>query len=368
MKRSRLPFAVALLAAAALVLAVAAAPSRHARHLGQQGGTHEVVVWPYNSNPGAANADTGIELLLPPTQSAPAKAVVYVPFGYTLDLGIPAGTTIGTSQARATGSAGAVSLQGNMVVDTPARYTADPAAVACAGATPHAAVWVLQLASGTTTLPVTVFLDPTAGVETGLGAYKLQLCLPAPDVPQSAGGAPSGLRVTDLFAEPTRGVTNPATLGQFLWRAFVTPLVPGTTTQNVAGTDEARSIVLLPQVLTLKGRYDRKTGSIVLTGTLILASAKAGAGVDVNVWGSTKRAVSTFKKLGAVKTKKGTIYTYRRKSTKTMYFGTLVAEYFTGARCDTGASTAPAGCVQEGITALAYSPAVAVRVPAKKKK
>jgi hypothetical protein len=147
----------------------------------------------------------------------------------------------------------------------------------------------------------------------------------------------------------------------------VTPFVPGTTTQNAAGTDEARSIVVLPQVLTLNGRYDRRTKSIVLTGTMTLSGAKAGAGLDVIVFGSTKPAVTTFKRLAQVKTKKGTIYTYRRKSTKTMYFGTFVDEYLYRARCDTGPSTAPAGCVQESLPLEAFSRLVAVKVPKPKK-
>jgi hypothetical protein len=51
-----------------------------------------------------------------------------------------------------------------------------------------------------------------------------------------------------------------------------------------------------------------------------------------------------------------------------MYFGSLVDEYFTGARCDTGASTAPAGCIQENVSIETFSNLVAVKVPVKKKK
>jgi hypothetical protein len=365
MTRSRL-LVLAVAAIAGLTLALPATSSRVAHRSAQQTTAHTLVVWPYDSRLSASNADIGIEIVVPENQPA-AKVAVYVPFGYSVDLAIPVGTTIGTTDARATGSAGAARLQGNIVADSPMRYSSDPAAIACAGPSPHAAVWLLQLASGPTSLPVAVFVDPTSGVETGLGMYKLQLCLPPPDVPSSAGGAPSGLRITDLFAELTRGVTNPAAPADFLWRALVTPFVPGTTTQNVAGTDEARSIVVLPQVLTVQGRYDRKTKSIVLTGTLTLSGAKAGAGVDVNVFGSTKPVVSTFKRLGRVKTKKGTIYTYRRKSTKTMYFFTYVDEYFFRARCDTGPSTAPAGCVQESLPLEAGSRLLTVKVPKPKK-
>jgi hypothetical protein len=367
MTRSRLPFAGALVAAAALVLAAAAAPSRAVRHLGQQTGTPELFVLPFDSRLGSTNADNGIELVFPSNQPAAAKAVVYVPGGYGLDLSVPAGTTIGATNAASTTSAGSTPLRGNVVVDSPARFTTDPAAVACAGAAQHAAVWILQLASGATTVPVPVFVDPATGTETGQGLYKLQACFGAPDVPQSAGGAPFGARITDLFVELTRGVTNPATLDGFVWRAFVTPFVPGTTTQNPVGTVEVRSIVPLPQVLTLNGRHDRKTKSIVLTGTLTLAGVKV-PGADVDVFGSTKAAVSTFKRLGRVKTKTKTgAYSFRRKATQTMHFGAVVGEYSTSARCDTGASIAPAGCIQENLSLVAYSRLVTVKVPKQKK-
>jgi hypothetical protein len=367
MTRSRLPFAVALVAAAALVLAAAAAPSRTARRLlGQQATSHGLVVWPFDSRLSAANADTGIEIVVPENQPA-AKVVVYVPGGYSLDLALPPGTELGTAVASATTSAGAVTLRGTLVVDSPTRYAADPASIACAGAAPHSTVWLLQVAAGATSLTVPVFVDIASGADGGLGVFKLQFCLPPPDVPSSPGGVPSGLRITDIFAELTRGVTNPPTPSEFLWRALVTPFVPGTATQNSAGTDEARSIVVLPQVLTLQGRFDRKTKSIVLTGSMTLAGGKVGAGVDVFVFGSTKPVLSTFKRLAHVKTTKGKTYTHRRKSTKTMYFFSAVEEYAYGPRCDTGPSTAPAGCVQESIPLEAFSRLVTVKVPKPKK-
>ena len=367
MTRSRLPFAVALVAAAALVLAAAAAPSRTARHLGQQAGTQELIVLPFASNLGQANADTGIAIVFPTGQPAPAKTLIYVPAGYGVDLAIPAGTTIGTAVVVGTTSAGTVSLRGSIVADTPSKYVADPAAIACAGAAPHAAVWLLQVLSGATSLSVPVFVDVATGADGGLGVFKLQACFAAPDVPPAAGGSPTGLRLGSAFIELTKGITNPATPGGFVWREFVTPYSPGTTTPNPAGVVEVRSIIPLPQVLTLKGRYEQKTKSFVLSGVLTLGGDKL-SGVDVAIYGSTKKAVSTFKRLTAVKTKAKGVYSHRRKAPQTMYFGSLVDEYFTGARCDTGPSTAPAGCVQENISIETFSNLVAVKVPVKKKK
>ncbi len=366
MTRSRLPFAVALVAAAALVLASAAAPSHTGRLLGRQITTQELVVVPFLSRLGRTNAETGLAVAFPTNQPGPAKVVVYVPGGYGVDVAIPAGTSLGTAVANGTTSAGSVTLRGSIIVDTPSKYAADPAAIACAGTSPHAAVWLLQLASGATVLSVPVFVDVATGADGGLGVFKLQTCFAAPDVPKAAGGAASGLRIGVAFFDLTRGITNPPTSNSFVWRAFVTPYSPGTTTPNTAGTVEVRSIVPLPQVLTLKGRYEQKTKSIVLSGVLSLAGSKT-PGLDVDIFGSTKSAVSTFKRLTAVKTKTKGVYSHRRKAAKTMYFGSSVDEYFTRARCDSGASTAPAGCTQENLSLQAFSNLVAVKVPKQKK-
>jgi hypothetical protein len=357
--------AVAALAVGAVLVSVAPAPAGHAvRASVRQGGTTpELVVLPFDSHLNRVNADTGFAFVFLQSQPAAAKIVTYAPAGYVLDLAIPAGTTIGEADAAvAAGGATAVAWGGDIVVDSPAKYTTDPAATACAGAAPHAAVWLLQLKSGATTVPVAVFVDPTSGTEAALGVYKLQFCLPSTEVP----GAPFGGRIVDLFVEFTRGVTNPNTSGAFLWREYETPYTAGTATPNDPATVEVRSIVLLPQTLTLKGRYDRKTKSIVLTGTLTLAGQRY-ANIDVVIYGSTKPADRSFKRLGAVKTKKKGDFSFKRKTKQTMYFGALVDEYFTGPRCETGPSSAPLGCIQENVSLETFSNRATVKVPKKKR-
>ena len=353
MTRSRLPLAVALVAAIALVLASAAAPSRFARHHGLQAARQELVVVPYDSRLGSVNADTALDFTFPTTQPAPAKVLVYVPFGYGLDLSIPAGTTIGTAEAAS--SAGPTPLRGNIVVDSSARFATDPAAVACAGATPHAAVWVLQLA-GAASAPVVVFLDPTTGVETGYGLFKLQACLGSPEA-----GAP---RVTELFVELTRELTNPASAGEFVWRAFVTPFAAGNV-MNDAGTVEVRSLAPLPEGVILRAKVNAKKKTVTVSGILILGGLPQ-SGLIVSIYSSAKANLTGLKRVAAPKTKTNGVFSVTRKIAKTTYFWAVLEGYYSDT-CVSGPSTAPLGCVRETL-APAFANRATAKVPKPKPK
>jgi hypothetical protein len=351
MTRSRLPFAVALVAAVALVLASAAAPSRFARHHGLQAARQQLTVLPFDSRLGSANAATGLDFVFPTSQPAPAKVLLYVPFGYGLDLAIPAGTTIGTAEAPS--SAGSTPLRGNIVVDSGARYATDPAAVACAGATPHAAVWVLQLA-GAASAPVVVFLDPTAGVETGYGLFKLQACLGSPEA-----GAP---RITELFVELTRGLTNPASAGEFVWRAFVTPFAAGNVA-NETGTVEIRSLAPLPEGVILRAKVNAKKRTVTVSGILILGGLPQ-SDLIVAIYSSAKANLTGLKRVAAVKTKTNGVFSVTKKIAKTTYFWAVVEGYYSDT-CVSGPSTAPLGCVRETL-APAFANRATATVPKKK--
>lgn len=353
MTRSRLPFVVALVAAAALVLAAAAAPSRFARHHGLQAARQELVVVPYNPILGSANADTGLDFIFPATQPAPAKVLVYVPFGYGLDLSIPAGTTIGTGEA--VSSAGTTPLRGNIVVDSAARSVTDPAAVACAGATQHAAVWILQL-TGAASAPVTVFVDPTAGVETGNGLYKLQACLGSPDA--------AATRITELFVELTRGLTNPAAAGEFVWRAFVTPYGAGNVV-NDAGTVEVRSLAPLPEGVILRAKVNVKKKTVTISGVLILGGSPQ-SGLVVSIYSSAKANLTGLKRVATPKTKTNGVFSVTKKIAKTTYFWAILEGYYSDT-CVSGPSTAPLGCVRETL-APAFGNRATAKVPKKKPK
>ena len=348
-----------LVSAAAVLAALAfAAPS-----LAE---TAELVVVPYDANRlGIANADTGIALVFPRSLPATQKAVVYVPAGYSVNLSQPVGTKLGTVSARlVAGAAGgaAVTATGSIVVDDPARSAADPRAQACAAGR-HANVWRIDLTASGTAFSIPVYVDPTSGTDSAVGAFRLTICLASPDVPASAGGAALGARLFETFVEFTSGIGHPATRGEFMWRAFITPYVPGTAAANDSGTVEARSTVPLPQILKVKGRYEKKSGSAVLSGTFSVVGQLV-SGVDVLVYGSPNASGKGLKRLASVKTKKKGVWSHKRKLARTTYFLGLVDEYFTGT-CGATPSPAPGGCVQENFSFEAFAFAKVVK-PKKK--
>ncbi len=77
----------------------------------------------------------------------------------------------------------------------------------------HAAIWNLNLSVAGQTLVLPVYLDPTSGAATALGAYQMRICLPPWDTPVgSPGRAFEGAQlldakftVTNIFTAPSAG-------------------------------------------------------------------------------------------------------------------------------------------------------------------
>src|SRR5437588_11114937 len=90
----------------------------------------------------------------------PAKIVIYVPAGYTLNTGQTPGTKIGTTTGDvfARDLSIALPLSGDVVVDDPAKYTASTCSPGA-----HQAVWVLQLSVAGQTISLPVYVNPTSG-------------------------------------------------------------------------------------------------------------------------------------------------------------------------------------------------------------
>jgi hypothetical protein len=288
-----------------------------------------------------ATSDVDLDLAISADNAAPARIVIYVPQGYSLNTGVPAGTSVGTIDATAV--VGGTSLQipeGKIVADNPASYTAN----ACSPGA-HAAVWVAHAGS----FAIPIYVDPTAGPEATLGAFKFVTCLLSPYVPESAGGAPSGARLTEadlgFFQSSTLGVTavltNPSTKGIYIWRVLVTPYTVGSAAPNPVGTYELRGDVFIPATLTLKKKkFNKRTKRVTLTGKLALVGAPfGGVPVDIRRWDDGRLVARG-------KTNKKGIYTATLKLTKTML---LVAVILPGeGTCDaTPPSPAPAGCTSE---------------------
>jgi hypothetical protein len=299
----------------------------------------------FNATAGATS-DLDLDLAISADNAAPARIVIYVPQGYTLNIGVAAGTSVGTIDATAV--VGGTSLQipeGKIVADNPASYVTN----ACAPGA-HAGVWVAHAGS----FAIPIYVDPTSGAEAALGAYKFVTCLLSPYVPESAGGAPSGARLTEadlgFFQSSTLGVTavltNPSTRGVYIWRVLVTPYTVGTATPNALGTYELRGDVFIPVTLTVKKKsFNKKTKIVTLTGKLTLVGTAFG-GVPVDI-----RRLDNGRLLKTARTNKKGIYTAKFKLTKTT---TVIAVVLPGeGSCDaTPPSPAPAGCTSETSTVI----------------
>jgi hypothetical protein len=199
-----------------------------------------------------------------------------VPSGYTLNATQSAGTTIGTTTgnviARDLGNI-PVPLEGDVKVDNPANHLTD---FCSPGA--HAAVWLLNLSVLGQTIALPVYVDPTSGAETALGAAKLQVCLGPSDVPPgSPGRSPNGAQLLDATFT-VNGVLTPPT-GAARWIAFWTPYATGTGQPNPAGTVETRAFVG-PGAVTLAGRVtSKKKKQVTLSGNV----TQTGLGVATRV-------------------------------------------------------------------------------------
>ena len=304
-------------------------------------------------------ADTELDLTLPTTTAAAAKVVFYVAPGYTANLTQAPGTKVGTLDAKVDAGGTQLTLSNVAVTaDDPAKYTTNPQAQACA-AGKHAAVWVITVTLGASTLNIPIYVDPTAGDETALGSYKLQVCFSSPYVPESAGGAPAGARLTEADIDFPKVFSNPSAAGVYRWRAFVTPYTVGSATPNAAATYELRSLAQLPLRIGMRGRYDARKHQAVLNGTFRPSpDLSLPASVIVEIYRDTG---SGLKHIGHARTKKGK-FTFRARQTRrrVVYFA---AVFYAGA-CTAPPSPAPAGCTRETV-----APALSafIRVPAKKR-
>jgi hypothetical protein len=176
----------------------------------------------------AGSQSTTIHLVLPQADDPIAAINAYVPSGYGANLNQTVGTTIGTVEATVFSHTANLTLplSGSVVTDTPSKYVTE--STACARTPASAAVWILNLSIAGQTLQVPLFVNPTVGAETALGAYKLSLCLAPWDIPESAGGAAQGAQVLDAKFTVNAIFTTPTAATLAKWEALLTPTRPGT--------------------------------------------------------------------------------------------------------------------------------------------
>jgi hypothetical protein len=285
---------------------------------------------------------------------APAKAVFYVLTGYALDLTRPPGTRIGeTFDAYLTGD-GFASGEGTVTTGDPATLPGDPAAQACAPGT-HAAVWDASYKAGARKGAVRFYVDPTAGAEVSLGAYRLAACFVSPDA------TPEGPYFIEFELGIQTSVLRPPTArGTYVWRMLLTPYVEGTTTPNPPATFEARSHVLVPHVLSGHARYLAKKRQLLVSGRLLaLGHARRG-----RIWIAAGPRDDKLRLLGRPRLRSDGSYALTAKVAEGRRPRVLHVWAFRVEEpgiC-AGSSTAPAGCVDESISPPASHP-MRVRIP-----
>lgn len=225
---------------------------------------------------------TTIKVAIPNTDDPTARIAIYAPAGTGASLSAPAGTTIGTVEAKAaaadlggatlplTGTVQARAATGTYL-SSGQQVPISAASQACTQTTSHAAFWILVLTAAGQTLEVPMFVDPVpAGLPfSSAVAFQIVICLPPPDVPP---GSPSRAAFGAKVFEATLTLQNvfSPTTGENRWHLLGTPYNPGAGTPNAAGTREVQSIVERGTVtLGIPGRtLTRTLARFRVTGTV----------------------------------------------------------------------------------------------------
>ncbi len=285
------------------------------------------------------------------------RATIFVPEGYTIDLDRPAGAAVGelfVSVRDATGGIGKDFLTGAMVLDDPAKYASDTRAQECAPGG-HASVWRASLSSRARTLELAILVDPASGADPVGAAYVLRLC---PVWPSTMVGV-AHLVADEFGLYVEQGIRPPATPGRYTWSALVAPASPGSFVAEPSRIFEVRSVVPLPQALTLRAKHDPKAKSVVLSGRLT-SVGKPRAGVPISLSGFSASS-EKFTDFPSVKTNAAGEFSVRGRIERT-------TEYFASVRAEVGPcaapSAAPRGCISESVAPP--SPARAAAVVRKK--
>jgi predicted membrane protein len=294
----------------------------------------------------AGSESTTIHVSVPQATDGIAAVNIFVPSGYGATLNQPAGTGIGNVDATALAHDGGLTLplSGPVTTDDPIKHTTD----ACSPGT-NAAVWNLNLSVAGQTLVVPIYVNPTAGAATALGAYKLTICLPPWDVPVGTPGrAFEGAQLLDAKFTVNKIFTTPTAGGVLKWDTLFTPYTPGKGTPNAAATFEARAFVPVPISLGLHATYVKKTNTWKLSGAANEGGLPVG-GLTIKV--ARGLTVAGVKVKSSVKTGAGGTWKLSGHLTpkKTTYFqvsATVGERDYTSTGCQSPLTPfAPAGCV-----------------------
>jgi hypothetical protein len=295
----------------------------------------------------ANSASTTIHVVLPQSDDSIAAINIFAPSGYSATLNQPPGTVIGQVDATALAHDGGLTLplNGPVVTDDVSKHTADQCSPGA-----NAAVWNLNLSVAGQSLVVPLYVNPTAGPSTALGAYNLKICLPPWDVPVGTPGrAFQGAQVLEAKFTVKGIFTTPASPTVARWEDLTTPYNPGVGTPNPAGTFESRAFVPLPAAISLSAKVkSHTTGAYTLSGKAT-EGGQPVSGLSLAVLrGATAKAL---KQVATAVTNAAGSFTSsgRTKRKKTAYFqvsGSVKERDYTSTGCQQPLTTlAPAGCV-----------------------
>jgi hypothetical protein len=294
------------------------------------------------------SSSTTIHISVPKATDPIARIAIYAPSTYAATFNQAVGTNIGSVEATAFSydTQLTLPLSGTVNVDDP--NSATNIANACSPGT-HAAVWILNLSVSGQAIQLPLYVDATTGAETALGAYRMIICLPPPDVPQGTPGRSAfGAQVLDAKFTVNGIFKTPATAGAARWESLFTPYNPGQGSVNAVGTFEARALVPLPVNLALGVSYTKKTKAYTLKGKLTEGGTPDPSFAVSVLRGSTATALA---KVASVTTKTDGSWSSsgKLKAKKVTYFkatATASERDFTAQGCVSPlpATVAPAGC------------------------
>jgi hypothetical protein len=279
---------------------------------------------------GALTTSLAIDLVEPT-----ARVTVSAPAGYPVRLDQVPGTRLGRLDALVSGVGGgeATATGGELVVAGPARYTADPAAQACAPGV-HDAVWSVALSGPGGTFELPVLVDRAAAD----ASISLRFCPVWP----TPGGGRSAVLVQLRF----EGVLGRLTArGSNTWRVLVSPARP-TLAPDEGRTFELRALEPLPQNVTLRARHDPKKRLVVLSGR-VTSNGEPEKGAEVWFLVIRKSLRGQVPSVGPVKTNATGAFTFRHRVRETTTYG---ADVRIPPRPCSAPSTAPGGCVRETVS------------------
>lgn len=284
-------------------------------------------------------------------EEATAFVDISVPERYTERLSAPPGTVIGDVAATAVLRSGVnppeVDVTGQIVAANPADFTGPPNNQCLRAQGAHTAVWLLTVTVLGNQVRVPIFVDDDVSNDPGVSAH-IRLCLAA------AADTPSKVQLLSLIFEVRNVFTNPATRAAYLWSGTFTPYFPNTSSQNDAGTVEARAIVPLPVRVTLKAK--RKGRVVTLTGKVDLPGGEIPGIVEI--WaGPSPRRLRRVAKARVAGTGKFTVRRPRvGKRTRIQYYQARLDTQFANAEsfghCQRPPPRAPSGCVSATYAAL----------------